>query len=215
MTGLRRRVILATVAAVALAAVTGATALQGKAQTGDGTMPPATIDWNHVPYNPAVAAKSTQGVRGMVAARDDVDRTMLPILLPDASTGVDRSALNFSSEGDVYDINLPQATPGLRVLLSGNRVYVPVEPGTLKGIKYDRVVMGGQVVNALIQRTEDGWLASFMRFNVSYTVEVICDEAPAEGYCADDAYIRKVTSGMTEVVLGAAGLKDQDLHVDK
>ncbi|ESQ91703.1 hypothetical protein ABAC460_05025 [Asticcacaulis sp. AC460] len=168
------------------------------------TLPPAAIDWKTLSrvYNPGIAAK-TRATRSLRARTDQVDATTLPILLPDASTGVSRDSLAFTSLGDVYDINLPQPVKGLSVLLSGTRVFVAASPGMVKGVKFDQVDMGGQQVEVLFSQTEDGWTASFSRFGMAYTIDVICDEEPATGYCQDSSYIRKIAAGMTEVVLGA------------
>lgn len=221
MTGTRLRA--ATVVAVILASAgLGFFASGGGAQEAPlaaRDQQRARVQWDKVQYVPPsrrfTAVLFDPRSQFPKTSIGDLDRTTLPILLPDGTTGVDLSGLNLSSEGDVYDIRLPQSTPGLRVLLSGSRVFVPVEPGTLSRQKFDRVVIGGEVVPALFNRTEDGWLASFSRFGMSYTVEVICDLGPAENYCKDDSYARKVTSGMTQVVLGQAGLADLDQNGEK
>ncbi|ESQ76358.1 hypothetical protein [Asticcacaulis sp. AC402] len=193
-------------AAVALAVMLGGgIAVSPQAQdAAPRVLEPAPIDWKTLSrvYNPGVAAKS-RGTRGLRVRNEQVDTTTLPILLPDATTGVSRDGLAFMSLGDVYDVNLPQPVKGLTVLLSGTRVFVASQPGMFKGVKFDQVNMGGQPVEALFSQTEDGWMASFSRFGMSYTIEVICDADAAMSYCADSAYIRKIAAGMTEVVLGA------------
>lgn len=193
-------------AAVALAVILGGgIVVSPQAQDASPrTLPPAAIDWKTLSrvYNPGVAAKS-RATRGLRARNDQVDNTTLPILLPDASTGVSRDGLAFTSLGDVYDINLPQPVKGLTVLLSGTRVFVASQPGMFRGVKFDQVNMGGQPVEVLFSETEDGWTASFSRFGMAYGIEVICDEADAMNYCKDSTYIRKIASGMTEIVLGA------------
>lgn len=172
---------------------------------GPRVLPPAAIDWAAVGrnYNPDVAGKalSAPGFREKTRA---LDSTTLPVLLPDGSAPVSTSGLIFSSFGDVYDITLPQPAANLGVTLSGTRVSVALDPGSLYRRKPDKVTIGGQPQAVYILQTEEGWLASFNRYGVDYTVTVGCgDDAQSRPYCANDSYIRQVTSSLSEVVLGA------------
>lgn len=181
------------------------------AQTQDAgprAMPPARIDWKAVSrdFNYNIEANA-QYSRPLRPGQPEVDNTNIPILLPDAASGVSTNGLIFYSLGDVYDINIPQPTPGLTVLLSGNRVFVPVEAGTLSRTKYDTVNIGGADVPVLIEKTEDGWLASFSKYGMSYTAEVTCGSPQAMATCEKPDYVIKLTQSLTTVVLGAKSLR--------
>ena len=180
---------------------------------GPGVLPPAQVQWDQVgnDYNMYVSAKAERN-KGFLSNPKEFNVTPIPILLPDADSDITSQDLVFYSFPDGYDINMPQSVPGLKVLLSGNRVFVQADKGTLSQIKYDRVIVnngsGGQVQPVIFSQTEDGWLASFARYGMSYTAEVTCDSPQAMSYCQNDAYIRTVASSLDTVVMGQRALRD-------
>lgn len=205
--------LIAAGAAGALVAVL-ALALGLKAQerpVGGNVLPPAAIVWNDVArdYNQDIAPRYENN-KGFLSNPKEWETTPIPVLMPAPGGPVSAGQLIFYSFPDGYDINMPQGVPGLKVLLSGNRVYVQAEPGTLSGAKYDRVVIqgSGQVQPVIFSDTEDGWLASFSRYGISYTAEVTCETPEAEPYCADATYIRKVAASLNTVILPPQAKRD-------
>ena len=180
---------------------------------GPGILAPAPVQWNQVDtdYNRDAAAKAQRN-KGFLANPKEFSTTPIPILLPDADSDITTANLVFYSFQDGYDINMPQAVPGLKVLLSGNRVFVQADKGTLSQIKYDRVIINGgagsQAQPVIFSQTEDGWLAGFARYGMSYTAEMTCDSPQAMPYCQSDAYIRSVASSLDTVVLSQRALRD-------
>lgn len=136
------------------------------------------------------------GPAGRAAAGLDqaaVDRTALPILLPDLPdlTGGAR----IYSFGDYYTISAD--APGVGIALTGSTTTVSLPATsrlTLPSLGPEQLV---------IQRTVDGQLASFVRYGVLYTVEVRCDVASDER-CRSGTYIRALTARTRLVVMGKA-----------
>lgn len=205
--------LVAAGAAGALVAVL-AIAVGLKAQerpVGGNVLPPAAVVWTDVArdYKPDIAPRYENN-KGFLSNPKEWETTPIPVLMPSPGGPVSAGQLIFYSFPDGYDINMPQGVPGLKVLLSGNRVYVQAEPGTLSRTKYDRVVIDGTgaVQSVIFSDTEDGWLASFSRYGISYTAEVTCETAEAEPYCADPAYIRKVAASLNTVILPPQAKRD-------
>ena len=201
--------LAAGLAAFAGAAVAGFSGLAQNAFTQASNqpqaLPPSRIDWAAVSrdYNPnrAAVAMRAPGLRG---DQKDVDNTDLPILMPDGSAPGTTTDLTFSSFGDVYDITLNEPVANLGVVLSGTRASVRVAGGTFYPRQPDQIMIGGSPQAVFFLQTEEGWMASFNRYGVDYTVTVGCgDDAQSKPYCADDSYIRKLTASLNNVVLGA------------
>lgn len=154
---------------------------------------PGQVDW------PAAVAdqKRRPGERQLAAggARLDptaVNRTRLPILVPADPATLKRA--RFYSFGDYYSLNLDSS--GATVELTGTRVFGPT-PDRLTRLKT------GGPERVSVQRTVDGWLLSFTRYNLLYTVEVRCD-LPRDARCKDDRWVREVYAETQAVVLGEA-----------
>ncbi len=122
-----------------------------------------------------------------------VDQTRVPILLP--TDGDLTAGARIYSFGDYYTITAD--APGAGVSLSGTTAVVPLSADTPLKI----TTMGPE--GATSQRTVDGQLISFVRYDVLYTVEVRCD-APTDPRCADDNYARGLAAKTNAVVMGAA-----------
>ncbi len=201
--GNRLRIAMSVALAATMAGIAGF-ALQGQAQdNGPRVLPPAGIDFKTMSrdYNGDSAALARRQP-GMRNAAKDVAITPIPILLPGNGSPVTLDGMVYYSFEGGYDINLPQNVPGLKVMLSGNDTYVAAE-GAIPPVKGDRVKLdNGQVEPVIIQQSEDGWLASFTRYGVSYTAEMTCETQAAQSYCANDSYIRSVTASLTTVVVG-------------
>ncbi len=213
-------------AVMALAVFHGSLAQNGLTQAAvqPQVLPPAAIDWTAVSrdYNPNRAAVAMRAP-GLRQDQKEVDSTNLPILMPDGSAPGTTTDLVFSSFGDVYDITLNEPVANLGVVLSGTRASVRVAAGTFYPRTPDQVTIGGTPQAVFFLQTEEGWMASFNRYGVDYTVTVGCgDDAQSKPYCTDDTYIRKLTASLSNVVLGAraeraaydAGGKPNQVPVD-
>lgn len=130
---------------------------------------------------PALAGSLDQGA---------VDRTRVPILLL-ADTAIMKGARIYSF-GDLYTVTAD--IPGGGVSLSGTTT-------TVKAAKPLNVTAG--VEGLVLQRTVDGYLASFNRYGVLYTAEVRCD-SPSDDRCRSETYVRQLVAKSSVVVLGKA-----------
>jgi hypothetical protein len=177
-------------AAAAVAAICAPAASQPKPPTSTGVTRPV-VDWSG-----AVGGLRQSGGRAGRAAtgldQAAVDRTRLPILLPD---GPGFSGARIYSFGDYYAISAD--TPGAGIALTGTTTVVLL-PGT------SRLTMPAAGVEQLVvQRTVDGQLASFVRYGVLYTVEVRCDLASDER-CRGETFVRDLVARTRLVVMGKA-----------
>ncbi|MFT4077057.1 MAG: hypothetical protein QM647_16140 [Asticcacaulis sp.] len=191
-----------TAPAQSSAAVKGAAASQ--------TTPPqrakALIDWV------AAAARhrrsqTAQTVQALLARlpKPELNKPRLPILLPRDGGPISTLKARMVAFGDAYSLNLPQAN-GTQVTISGTSSFETVKAGVLSRAKLFRTIENmSEPVS--IQQTEDGWTATFTRFNVSYTVDVNCD-SPDSADCKTDAFLRKAVAAVQEVYLGEAALAE-------
>lgn len=129
-----------------------------------------------------------------------VDRTRLPILTPTDPSLV--GGARFYSFGDYYSLNLDQ--PGLTIELTGTRVVGPTPQGLTR-----LPTAGPERVS--VQRTVDGQLLSFTRYDLLYTVEVRCD-APRDARCRTDALAREVYAKTQGVILGRSARVEAGLE---
>ena len=154
--------------------------------------PPSGVDWpgavggQRKSYGEG--PKLAGGLRLDPAA---VDRTSIPILLLQGP-GFDRARLY--SFGDYYSISADLT--GAQVSMTG-----AVETVNMPAATPLTVSAGSEQL--VVQRTVDGQLASFVRYNVLYTVELRCD-LPEDPRCRTEALVRDMVARNTVVLLGKA-----------
>lgn len=137
-------------------------------------------------------------------SRDQVNRTRLPLLTPREGGMVRTQQARLVSFGDAYSLNLPQ-DKGVVLTVSGNRRMVQAQRGEIA--RKPRLKLANIPEDVQITRLEDGWSASFRRFGVLYTVDLLCDDAQ-DVKCLDDAYLRKAVADITDVSLGEEAQKE-------
>ncbi|MDC7675604.1 hypothetical protein [Asticcacaulis machinosus] len=165
------------------------------------------IDWQ------AAAARHQRGIVAKTTAvitarlpRPELDKTRLPILLPRSGGALKTAQARLISFGDAYSMNLPQGD-GVQITLSGNAAAEVAPKGAISRLEKRAARIQGVAEPVQIDRTEDGWTATFTRFNVTYTADLTCDDSEAAA-CKTDSYLRTVVADLTDVVLGAAALAE-------
>lgn len=152
------------------------------------------------------APRLRQAIRPVASrlSRDQVNRTRLPLLTPREGGMVRTERARLVSFGDAYSLNLPQ-DKGVVLTVTGNRRMVQAKRGEIA--RKPRLKLANIPEDVQITRLEDGWSASFRRFGVLYTVDLLCDDAQ-DVKCLDDAYLRKAVADMTDVSLGEEAQKE-------
>lgn len=166
---------------------------------------PSVVDWAKA----AVSSRRTQlsnRPNPLLKAlpRPELDRTRLPVILPRAGGLIDASKGRLFSFGDAYSLNLPQK-PGISIIVYGHRSLVTSQKGFLARLPVARV--SGMSENVHIDKTEDGWTASFQRFGVVYSVDVSCDDAKASE-CQNEGFLSKAIAEFTDVSMGSEAQKE-------
>ncbi len=190
---MNRRSLRSVLLAVAAVAVCAPAASQVRPPTtAPATAPRPAVDWQA-----AIGGLRQSGSPGIRAAagldQAAVDRTRVPILLPDLPPLMNGARIY--SFGDHYTISAD--IPGGGVSLTGTTATVVLPAAS-------RLTMPADAPEQLmVQRTVDGQLASFVRYGVLYTVETRCD-APGDARCRSEAYVRGLVARTRLVVLGKA-----------
>lgn len=175
-------------------------------------LPPASVDWAAVSRTYAVSQPPQipyTRLKGFQAEQKALAVTQIPILLPGPGSLIPMDEARLVSLGEVYDVVVqPSSQPGLTITFSGTRVYSAALPGTLSRQKAQTIATSDGLASVLIDQSETGQSASFMRFGILYSVDIQCasDEAAA-AYCNDEVAIRSLVSSLTEVVLGETSLR--------
>jgi len=129
----------------------------------------------------------------------ELDRTLLPVILPHDGGLIDTTKARMMSFGDAYALNMPQAK-GMQITVYGNRSFVPADSGAISKRPFLRLPSVAEDVR--IEQTEDGWTGTFTRFGVVYTVDVSCDD-PNDPQCLNDTFIRNAIAQFDDVTMGA------------
>ncbi len=136
-----------------------------------------------------------------------LDATRLPVLLP--SDPVQKAKAKMVTFGEAYSISVPPKD-GLSIAYSGTTSFAPLPKDKSDQLKAERnrpsaksFAASGLPDDLKITRTEDGWTASFTRFGVLYSVDILCEDLQAPN-CKDDKAIRKAVEELRDVVLGQA-----------
>ncbi|MFN3228961.1 MAG: hypothetical protein ACK41P_03825 [Asticcacaulis sp.] len=136
-----------------------------------------------------------------------LDATRLPVLLP--SDPAQKAKAKMVSFGEAYSIAIPPKD-GLSIAYSGTTSFAPLPKAKSDQLKAERnrpsaksLAASGLPDDLKITRTEDGWTASFTRFGVLYSVDILCEDLQAPN-CKDDKTIRKAVEELRDVVLGQA-----------
>ncbi|HYE44932.1 MAG TPA: hypothetical protein VEA44_04070 [Caulobacter sp.] len=147
------------------------------------------VDWQAATVATRRAANQSLGRVDRAA----VDRTAVPILLPDDAALLANARLY--SFGDYY--SLTADLPGAGVSFTGTTAVVALPDRSPLRIDATAPEL------LTVQRTVDGQLASFVRFGVLYTVELRCDD-PADPRCRNEALVRQLVASANRVVMGQA-----------
>ena len=168
-------------------------------------LPTAAVDWAQAVRISKRSQLKAQ-VNPIVARlpKLELDKTLLPVLLPKAGATFKATQASMVSFGSAYSLNLPQRA-GLNIILYGHRTLAPADKGGVANLA--RTKISGVAEDIFMSQTEDGWTASFKRFGVVYTVDVSCDDLEAPE-CKTDGYIRAAVADLGEVSLGASAQKE-------
>lgn len=184
---------------------------------------PAEVDWaaasQTMARSPAMSAATTvnpalrtapQGqtqIQPLAARlpRDQINKTRLPMLMPRTGSKLRTDKAKMVSFGSAYSLNLPQ-DKGMQITLMGNRSQIRADRGSLSK-KKARAKVAGMMEPVRIIRLEDGWTASFKRYGVLYTVDLLCDDINS-AECATDTYLRTAISDMNAVTMGDEARKE-------
>ncbi|WP_189488127.1 hypothetical protein [Asticcacaulis endophyticus] len=194
---------------LAVAQVAPITATRAPVAQTQQTPAPVTqrprIDWQAAAarHQRGIVAKTTAAIVSRLP-RPELDKTRLPILLPRSGGALKTAQAKLISFGDAYSMNLPQGD-GVQITLSGNAAAMPVPSGAISRLEKRAARIQGVLEPVQIDRTEDGWTASFTRFNVTYTADLTCDDSEAAA-CKTDGYLRTVVADLTDVVMGNAAI---------
>lgn len=193
------------VAVVALAQDQGATSALMRAPSPQ-VLPPAQVDWKAVSdfYARSQPPQMPYSrVKGFLAERKGLDVLELPVLLPGPGNALPMQEARLVALGEVYDVVVqPSDQPGLTVTFSGTSVMSEALPGSLSRQKAQTVATLAGPERVLIDASETGWSASFVRFGVLYSVDITCASDMTAYWCADDSRVRQLVAASTEVVLG-------------
>lgn len=193
------------VAAIALAQDQGASSALMTAPSPE-ILPRAEVDWKAVSdfYARSQPPQMPYSrVKGLMAERKALDALELPILLPGPGNLLPMQEARLVALGEVYDVVVqPSDQPGLTVTFSGTKVMSAALPGTLSRQKAQTVATLNGPERVLIDASENGWSASFVRFGVLYSVDITCASDMVANWCADDSRIRQMVAATTEIVLG-------------
>lgn len=166
-------------------------------------MAPAKVDWQAATNRAAIMSKQVRPTNGLRARlpRAELDKTLLPVVLPREGGLVDTAKARMMSFGDAYALNMPQtARKGTQITVYGNRTFVPTDSGAISKRPVAR--LAGVPEDIRISQMEDGWTATFSRYGVVYSIDVSCDSIESDD-CKTDTYIRNVVSQMDDVTMGA------------
>ncbi|MDC7684269.1 hypothetical protein PQU92_13340 [Asticcacaulis sp. BYS171W] len=178
---------------------------------------PARVDWSAAVMQSRAAPISTLNLK---AARDpkaptiqplaarlprqELDKTRLPMLMPKTGGLIKIDKAKVVSFGDAYSLNLPQ-DKGMQLTLMGNRSMIKADRGMISAKA--RAKVNGVAETVRITKLEDGWTASFRRYGVLYTVDLLCEDLQSAA-CATDGYLRAAIADISEVTLGAEAMKE-------
>lgn len=177
-------------------------------------MKSATVNWKAVR---AEQQKETQAApqQGQKQARrvnpasrlqkPELDKTRLPVVLPREGGLIDASKARMMSKGNAYAITMPQPS-GMKITTFGHRSRVQGDKGAVTAKPFASVQGMKEAVQ--ITRMEDGWTATFERFGVVYSIDLLCDNDVAD--CQSDAFIRKAVAEFSEVALGTEAEKEAE-----
>lgn len=163
-------------------------------------LPPSTVQWQTVikARDNMKTARSANSLPSRLSKKE-LDRTRLPVVMPREGGVINTSQARLMSFGDAYAIDLPQPK-GVHFAAYGNRSLVQGDKGSITAKPFAKVQ--GVVENVQISRMEDGWTATFTRYGVVYSLDMMCDDI-ASVECSTDAPIRKAIADLTDVTMGA------------
>jgi hypothetical protein len=163
-------------------------------------LPPAPVQWQNA-MTVRDRTKSARKVNPLASrlSKKELDRTRLPVLMPRDGGVIDTAKAQLMSFGDAYVMDLPQSK-GAHFAMFGNRTFVKGDKGAITARPFAQVQ--GMVENVQISRMEDGWTATFTRYGVVYSVDMMCDDING-AECATDALIRKAIADCSDVTMGA------------
>ncbi len=163
---------------------------------------PLQLDWTAV----SVQQRSPVNERGravngrfIAANRGAINRIAIPVLLPgdpDLAAG-----LRIFPNGAFYTVS--STSNGMSFVLTGAGRTYPLPPATARGLKgglQSRIPADGIV----IEQTEGGLDASFIRFGAAYSIALECANTLGDPRCTDPAYVRQVIARLMVVTPGAA-----------
>jgi hypothetical protein len=184
---------------------------------------PAKVDWSaamkqarqspqpllakQAPTDPKAAQqRQAAPIQGLMARlpKEQINKTRLPLLMPKAGGMMKIDQAKMVSFGDAYSLNLPQ-DKGMQLTLMGNRSLIKADKGAL--MSKARTKVAGVIEDVRITQLEDGWTASFRRFGVVYTVDLLCDDVDSPN-CLTDTYIRRAVADLSDVAMGTEALKE-------
>ena len=163
---------------------------------------PLQLDWTAVSVQQRSPVNERgRGVNGKFIAgnRGAINRIAIPVLLPgdpDLAAG-----LRIFPNGAFYTVS--STSNGMSFVLTGAGRTYPLPPATARGLKgglQSRVPADGIV----IEQTEGGLDASFIRFGAAYSIALECANALGDPRCNDPAYVRQVIARLMVVTPGAA-----------
>jgi len=133
-----------------------------------------------------------------------LDRTSVPVIMPVASSKIETAKARLISYGHSYALNMPQPK-GMSVTIYGNNSFVKSDKGTVTGLIFKKVERVAESVQ--ITRLEDGWTASFTRYGVVYSIDLLCDP---ESQCPDDFQIREIVADCSDVSMGKTAMVEAE-----
>lgn len=174
--------------------------IQGKPILFRRPMAPAKVQW-------AAALGQSQKMRSVRKSgglwsrlpKPDLDRTLVPVILPRDGGFIQTAKTKMISFGDAYALNMPQ-DKGVQITMYGNRSFVAGNKGDISSRPVQK--LAGVAEDIRIGQMEDGWTATFTRFGVVYSVDVTCDDINSDD-CKSDTYIRNAIAQMDDVTMGA------------
>ena len=163
---------------------------------------PLQLDWTAVSVQQRSPVNERgRGVNGKFIAgnRGAINRIAIPVLLPgdpDLAAG-----MRIFPNGAFYTVS--STANGMSFVLTGAGRTYPLPPATARGLKgglQSRVPADGIV----IEQTEGGLDASFIRFGAAYSISLECANTLGDPRCNNTAYIRQVIARLMVVTPGAA-----------